>query len=78
MENEVSNQRMCGISPCNVTIALRLGIIKPLHAQWIVKLYTNIQKEQEKIINGFISVGITEVIQSAGLVLERMGNAFHA
>ena len=75
---EVSNQLKRGISPCDVKIPLQLGIIKPLHAKRIVELYTNMQKDQEKVINVFKSSGITEAIQSAGLVLERVENPFHA
>ena len=77
MVNEVSNPLKRGTSPSDVKIALQLEIIKPFDAKWIVELYTHIQKEQEKIINGFISAGITEAIQSAGLVLERIENPFH-
>ena len=68
MANEVSNQLKCGISTCDVKVALQLGIIKPLHAKWIVELYTQMQNEQEKTVNGFRSAGITEEIKSAVLV----------
>ena len=78
MTNEVSNQLKRGISSCDVKMALQLGIIEPLYAKWIVELYTHMQNKQEKIINSFKSAGITEAIQSAGLVLERIENAFHA
>ena len=40
------------------------------------KKYT--QKEQEIIINSFKSAGIAETIPSAGLVLKRIENPFHA
>ena len=46
MVNEVSNQLKRGISLCDANIALQLEIIKPLHAKWIVELYTHMQKEQ--------------------------------
>ena len=78
MINELSNQLKRGISSCDVKMALQLGIIEPLYAKWIVELYTHMQNKQEKIINSFKSAGITEAIQSAGLVLERIENAFHA
>ena len=48
-----------GISPRDVKIVPQLGIITPLHARWIVKLYTHMQKGQEKIINGFKSAKTT-------------------
>ena len=37
--NEVSNQLKHGVSPCDVKIAFRLRMIKPLQANWIVELY---------------------------------------
>ena len=36
------------------------------------------KKEKEKIINGFNSAGITEAIESAKIVLEKVENPFHA
>ena len=35
MANEESNQLKRRISPCDVKIALQLGIITPLHPEWI-------------------------------------------
>ena len=78
MAKEVSNQLQREISPCDVKIDLNLGIIKPLHAKWIVELFNIMKKEKEKIINGFNSAGITEAIQSAKIVLEKVENPFHA
>ena len=76
MAKEVSNQLQREISP--VKIDLILGIIKPMHAKWIVELFNIMKKEKEKIINGFNSVVITEAIQSANVVLEKVENPFHA
>ena len=36
------------------------------------------KKENEKIINGFNSAGITEASQSAKIALEKLENPFHA
>ena len=73
----MSNQLNLGISLWNVKIAQHLETIKSLHAKSFVELYTHVQKEQEKIINGFTFAGITEAIQSAGLVLKGIENTFH-
>ena len=47
MANEVSNQLKHGVSPCDVKIAFRLRMIKPLQAKWIVELYIHMQKIQK-------------------------------
>ena len=78
MAKEVSNQLQREISPCDVKIDLNLGIIKPLHAKWIVELFNIMKKEKEKMINGFNSAGITEAIQSAKIVSEKVENLFPA
>ena len=78
MAKEASNQLQREISPCDVKIDLSLGIIKPLHAKWIVELFNIMKKKKEKIINGFHSAGITKAIQSAKIVLKNVENPFHA
>ena len=78
MAKELSNQLQHKISPCDVKIDLNLGIIKLLHAKWIVKLFNIMKKEKEKITNGYNSAGITEAIQSAEIVLQKVENPFHA
>ena len=47
MAKEMSNQLQREISPCDVKIDLNLGIIKPMHAKWIVELF-NIMKKRER------------------------------
>ena len=74
----MSNQLQHDISPCDVKIDLVLGIIKPLHAKWIVELFNIMKIEKEKIINGCDSAGVTEAMQSAKIVLEKVEKPFHA
>ena len=76
--NKVPNQLKRIISSCHFKIALQLGIFKPLHTKWIVKLYMHMLQEQENIISGFKSAWITEAIRSIRLVLERIENPFYA
>ena len=74
MAKEVSNQLQREISPCDVKIDLNFGIINLLHAKWLVELFNIMKKEKEKIINGFNSAAITEAIQSAKIVLQKVEN----
>ena len=47
-----------------------------MHAKWISKLYDYLCAQDEIILNGFKAAGITEAVESANAVLERIENPF--
>jgi len=51
-----------------------LSDLKPLHAGWIVNLFNHIQEEAELIEKGFSEAGISEAINNAQSVYERVEN----
>ena len=74
--NQVAIQLKHGIDPTDVKIYSKLSDLKPLHASWIVDLYDHLSNEAEMIINGFDSAGITEAVNNAQTVLEKVENPF--
>ncbi len=46
----------------NKSVDIRLSIVKPLGAQWLVKLYDYFQTKKEIIMNGFKGAGITDYL----------------
>ena len=46
LANEVSKQLRAGKAAADVTVSLKLSVIKPLHAKWIVDLYKMTKKWQ--------------------------------
>ena len=46
----------------NEPIDLRLSILKPLNAGWLVDMYQYLKDHPEFIINGFKAAGITEIL----------------
>ena len=43
---------------------LRLSVVKPLGAQWMMKLYDYLKSKSEIIENGFRAVGIVDCLTS--------------
>ena len=76
MANEATKQLKEGKAPSEVKVTIQLTVIKPKHAGWIVGLYHKLQNEKEKIVNGFRAVGISEAIQSAKEMVEKVENPF--
>ena len=50
--------------------------LKPLHARWIVDMYTYLKQQKGSILNGFDKAGITEAVKSANEVFARIENLF--
>ena len=45
-------------------IDLRLSIVKPLGARWMIELYNHFKLNPQIIINGFKDVGILDILKS--------------
>ena len=73
---QVSQQLEKGIRPADVKVSLNLTELKVMHAKWISKLYDYLYARDEIIVNGFKAAGITEAVESANAVLERIENPF--
>ena len=46
------------------TLDLRLSVMKPIGAQWMVKLYQYFKSKPEIITNGFKAAGIISILES--------------
>ena len=74
LANEVSKQFR--EPAADVKVSLKLSVIKPLHAKLIVDLYNTLEDDKEMAINGFRSAGITEAIENAKVMVEKIENPF--
>ena len=77
---QVATQLECGIDPTGVKISPKLSDLKPLHASWIVNLYDHLTNEEDMVVvhHGFDSAGITEAVNDAQAVLEKVENTFRS
>ena len=47
-----------------------------IHATWTVDWYNHVIKEKERIVNGFNFAGISEAVQNAEDIYEKIENPF--
>ena len=62
----------------HVEVSLNLSQVKPLHAEWILEMYKCLEKSNDLVLNGFKEAGITEVVEKANEVFQRIENQFTA
>ena len=55
---------------------MKMSDLKPLHAHWVVDMYTYLKQQKESILNGFDKADITEAVKSANEVFTRIENPF--
>ena len=72
----MSKQLRAGKAAADVKVSLKLSIIKSLHEKWIVDLQNALKDDREMAINGFRSAGITEAIDNAKDMAEKVENPF--
>lgn len=46
-------------------VDLRLSVMKPLHAQWIIEAYNYIKNNPELVVNGFYAAGILDKLRTS-------------
>ena len=76
LSKQVSQQLEKGIQPADVKVSLGLIELKVMHAKWILELYNHLCHQNEIILNGFKAASITEAVESANAMLERIENPF--
>ena len=50
--------------------------LKPIHARWIVDWYNHVIKEEEMMVRGLSSAGISEAVQNVDDIYEKIENPF--
>ena len=50
--------------------------MKPIHARWIVDWYNHVIKEKERIVRAFNSAGLSETVQNAENIYEKIESSF--
>ena len=63
--NEISSQLDAGVALESVDIKMKLSIMKPIHAGWLVELYNQMTTEDGKwvIMSGWRATGIADAVQ---------------
>ena len=77
-KNNSMKQLNEGKASADVKVSLNLSKIKPLHAKWVYEMYEYLRRRSDLVLNGFESVGITEVVEKSNEVFEIIENPFLA
>ena len=67
-----------GVIAQNVKVDIRLSVVKPLHAQWIVDLYHHMQRNSSKnmVRKGFEAALVREALDHAEALVQVAKNPF--
>ena len=74
--NQVFTQLQNGKDHTDVKISSKLSDLKLIHVIWIVDCYNHVIKEKEMVVRGFNSAGISQALQNAEEIYEKLENPF--
>ena len=76
--DHVSEQIRRGISPHDVKVDIRLFVLKPLHARWIIDFFEHMSNQEGRriVVNGFKKAGICEAFEQARQLKDLAENPF--
>ena len=61
-DREVTRQVDSGAGVYTVDVKLKLSVLKPIHARWLISIYDFFRNPPELIIKGFEKAGIIDAI----------------
>ena len=67
---QIQQQILSGKHPHEIKVDMRISVIKPLHAKWIVQFYDYIRGHPEIVINGWKKSIIPEVLSQQNVNLD--------
>ena len=67
-----------GIAPTDVKIKQPISVIKPLHAEWLIKMYADLKSTDgtECILRGVASSSINDAIENADDIFKESDDPF--
>ena len=65
-----------GVAAHDVRVDLKLSIMKPLHAKWIIEMYHHLKLSKQIVISGFRKTHIMEVVSEADQLAQLCQNPF--
>ena len=60
----------------NVKVDVKLSIMKPLHAKWIIEMYHHLKRFKQIVISGFRKAHILEAVSGADQLAQLCENPF--
>ena len=60
----------------DVKVVVKLSIMKPLHAKWIIEMFHQLKRSKQIVISGFRKAHITEAVSKADQLAQSCKNPF--
>ena len=73
---KVLQQLNRGVAAHDVKVDVKLSIMKPLHAKWIIEMYHYLKRSKQIVISGFRKANLTEAVSKAAQLAQLCENAF--
>ena len=73
---KVLQQLNRGVAAHDVKVDVKLSIMKPLHAKWIIETYHHLKRSKQIVISGFRKAHITKAVSEAGQLAQSCENPF--
>ena len=59
---QITNQLEDGSSVYDVQVPLKLSVIKPIHAKWLLGLHDHLRNSSDTIVKGFAMAGVKDAL----------------
>ena len=73
---KVLQQLNRGVAAHDAKVDVKLSIMKPLHAKWIIEMYHHLKRSKQIVISGFRKAHITEAVSEADQLAQLCENPF--
>ena len=73
---EVFQQLNTGVTAHDFKVVVKLSIMKPLHAKWVIEMYHDLKRSKQIIVSGFTKTYITKAVSEADQLAQLCENPF--
>ena len=73
---EVFQQLNTGVTAHDFKVVVKLSIMKPLHAKWVIEMYHDLKRSKQIIVSGFTKAHITKVVSETDQLAQLCENPF--
>ena len=73
---EVFQQLNTGVTAHDFKVVVKLSIMKPLHAKWVIEMYHDLKRSKQIIVSGFTKAHITKAVSETDQLAQLCENLF--
>ena len=73
---EVFQQLNTGVTAHDFKVVVKLSIMKPLHAKWVIEMYHDLKRSKQITVSGFTKAHITKAVSERDQLAQLCENPF--